>query len=185
MSKLSLVLIFSIFLIEFCSAAPNPDYGSLGVLGKHGTMTGDLYGSGLGLGAGLGAGMGHGIGFGEDCRTEATIRLQRCIEDYDESPEMFFRRLNFFGRASKDTCCKFYKIRRCLRKSLYELNNCRDVVDSVVASRMNYGLCDGYIETDCYLPIWAIILLVIFGILFLGCLVSGIVFLLRRRQNTT
>lgn len=174
MSKLYFfILISSIVLINICSAAP--DFNTYGGFGKHGTLGGDIYGGGLGI--------GHGMGFGEaDCQTETTIRLQRCVEDYDESIEMFFRRLNYFGRASKDTCCKYYKIRRCLRKSLYEINNCRDVADAMIASRMKMAFCDGYIETDCYLPIWAIILIVIFSILFIGCLVAGIVYILRKRQ---
>ena len=86
-----------------------------------------------------------------DCRTEASIRMQRCVEDYEDSSDMFFRRINYFGRASKDMCCRIYRIRRCLRKSLYELSGCRDIVDAMVSARLNMAICDGYIETDCSL----------------------------------
>lgn len=89
-----------------------------------------------------------------DCRTEASIRMQRCVEDYEDSSDMFFRRINYFGRASKDMCCRIYRIRRCLRKSLYELNGCRDIVDAMVSARLNMAICDGYIETDCRLSFW-------------------------------
>jgi len=177
MSKLNFFLICSIILVNIYAGSAAPDFNTYGGFGKHGTLGGDVYGGGLGV--------GHGLGFGEDCSTETSIRLQRCVEDYDESVETFLRRLNYFSRASKDTCCKLYKIRRCLRKSLYEINNCRDVADAMIAGRMKMAFCDGYIETDCYLPIWAIILIVIFSILFIGCLVAGIVYLLRKRQTTT
>lgn len=77
--------------------------------------------------------------------------MQRCIEDYEDSSDMFFRRMNYFGRASKDMCCRMYKIRRCLRKSLYELNGCRDIVDAIVASRLNNAMCDGYVDIGFFL----------------------------------